>query len=49
MFGAVSFLSQKRGRDPLLRTKVGRRHSRKKVALSGTQSRGRGRLLSGSI
>lgn len=36
MFGDVSFLSKKRGRDPLLRTKVGRgRHSRKKVAVSG--------------
>ena len=36
MFGDVSFLSKKRGRDLLLRTKVGRgRHSRKKVAVSG--------------
>lgn len=41
MFGAVSFLSKKRGRDPLLRTKVGRRHSRKKMALSGTAEPGK--------
>lgn len=41
MFGAVSFLSKKRGRDPLLRTKVGRRrHSKKKVALSGRAEQG---------
>ena len=41
MFGDASFLSKKRGRDPLLRPKLGRgRHSRKKVAVSSRAVQG---------